>query len=306
MPDDRTPDREVFESVPWEHLVDLRPDRRRWLYVGAGMVVVAGLVAGIVMTFRPGPEAITVAPEPAPATAGTPDTADPTPVTTAGPVPAEPVGAPPSTGVLPGPGVYSEADLMAGSAGGVPSSLAAPIAEWFVVEWFTIDGDPSSPTWPWPGAASRPAGDGIRSFVEWVGAVKVEEVEPGVQAVDVVVRRLAATDGATYRRIPTEAVRVVVDLTGSGPVVRDLPRPVSLPQGTTGGAGEWGDPVEDPPAGMLEAAAGEVGARSIDVQGMWSVGDRWRAVVGVADAGGTVWPVAVWLDGEGHRTGPMP
>ena len=119
-------------------------------------------------------------------------------------------------------------------------------------------------------------------------------------------RRLAATDGVTYRRMPTEAVRVVVDLTGEVPTVRDLPRPVPLPVGESGPTTEAEGPVTDPPAAVLEAAAGAVGARPADVQGVWSVRDGWRAVVGVADSGGTVWPVAVWLDGEGGVTDPAP
>ena len=304
MPDDRPPDREVFESVPWEHLVDLRPDRRRWLYLGAGMVVVAVLVAGVAMTFRPGSEAVSVAPAPAPT--GPPVTADHGPITTGGSAPTEPVPAPSVTSVLPGPGVYSEADLMAGAPVGGMSSLAASVAEWFVVEWFTIDGDRAAPAWALPGPDVRPAGDGIRSFVEWAGAVGVEEVEPGVHAVDVVVRRLAATDGVSFRRIPTAAVRVVVDLTGEVPAVRDLPRPVPLQPGEVGDIVGTEEPVTDPPAGMLEAAAGAVGAEPADVQGMWSVGGRWRAVVRVADAGGTAWPVAVWMDGEGRLIDPAP
>lgn len=306
MADDRPPDREVFESVPWEHLVDLRPDRRRWLHLGAGMVVVAVLVAGIAMTFRPRPEAVTVAPASPPATTAPPATADPGPPTTGAPPPAEAVPSLPAASVLPGPGVYSEADLMAGASAGGTSSLAASVAEWFVVEWFTIDGDPAAPAWDLPGGVDRPAGEGTRSFVEWAGAVAVEEVAPGAHAVEVVVRRLAATDGATYRRMPTEAVRVVVDLTGEVPMVRDLPRPVPPPAGESGPATEAEGPVADPPAAVLEAAAGAVGARPADVQGVWSVRDGWRAVVGVADAGGTVWPVAVWLDGEGGVTDPAP
>lgn len=299
MAGDHSRDREVFESVPWEQLVDLRPDRRRWIYAGAGLAVVAVLAFGIARTFRPEPETVLVPPstQAAPSIPSTTAAPEQSPAST-------PIPAPTAVeSVTPAPGVYSEADLMAAGAGG-DVLLSAAVAEWFMIDWFTLDGSSEAST-DWPGwSALRPSDEGVRSYVEWLGATRVEEIGPAVHHVEVVVRRLVSPDGATYRRLPVSAYRVVVDLGSGSPVVRDLPSPMSLPETST--EPSWGDPLPDPPEPVVTAAAAVAGGEPSDVLGVWPVDDLWRVVMGVADPSGAVWPESIWLDDDGNVTSPPP
>lgn len=298
MAGDHSRDREVFESVPWEQLVDLRPDRRRWIYAGAGLAIVALLAFGIARTFRPEPETMMVAPTSPVATSVVESTAGSgsSPAATEAPVASAPESA------MPAPGIYAESDLMAAGAPG-DSSLAAAVAEWFMVDWLTVDG--SSDAGEWSGAVSqRPSDEGVRSYVEWLGATSVEEIRPAVHQVEVIVRRLASSDGTTYRRVPATAYRVIVDLTSGSPGVSDLPSRVPLPVTEFGRA--WGDPASDAAEPVVAAAAAAAGVEVTDVIGIWPIDDLWRVVVGVADATGVVWPESVWLDQDGNAVAPQP
>ncbi|MFO7548653.1 MAG: hypothetical protein R6X29_07265 [Acidimicrobiia bacterium] len=278
---------EVYESIPWQDLVDLRSDRRRWVYPAVAFTLLGVLVFGVARTFRPTPEVLTV-----PATSP-----GSVPAATAPVVPA-PVTSIPDGGsaveaaVAPSPSLYTEADLMAAGEA-VLSATAGALAEWFVVGWFTVDGA-EPPDWI-AAIAGAPHGGSGRSYVEWARTTVVESLAPGLFRVEVAVRRLAASDSSSgYRRVPDGAVEVVVDLTGETPWVIDVPRPV--PAAIGGPDVEWGAPVPDPPEAVVTAARQAAGANADAAVTVWSNGTGWRAVVGVADAAGVVWPAAVWLD----------
>jgi len=104
----------------------------------------------------------------------------------------------PSSAVAPvAPRLYSEADLMAV----LPEEemrAAVMRAEWFVTDFFTVDGASSAESDVTAALATPPdevplphatATDGI-SYVEWARAFFVEPVEPGIYRVSVAFRTL--------------------------------------------------------------------------------------------------------------------
>lgn len=196
---------EVYERIPWETLEQKSPDRQWMLFVVAGAIVL-GALAYSFMNSRP------VAPAPS----ATPEiAADPVaPIATVPPAVA-PVPVPATAG----PVVISEADLYAVE----PERLldqATAHAEWFVAEFFTLDGSEESAQTL---ASLLPSGipaptseDGARVFVEWVRAVDVEQIGPLRFRVSVLVRSLRADGDEVYvRQAPMMAVvEVEVDETG--------------------------------------------------------------------------------------------
>jgi hypothetical protein len=286
---ERPGDREVYESVPWQDLVDLRSDRRRWVYPAVALTLLGVLVFGVARTFRPSPQVLTVpttvaSPAPAPS-------APPVAVPQPAPAAEGPIG-----GTAPPPSPYAEADLLAvGQA--TLSAMAGAVAEWFLVDWLTVDG--TEPAGWIAATAGAPHGGPGRSYVEWVRAMAVEPLAAGRFRVEVAVRRLAAGDPSSgYVRVPDGVFEVVVDLTGDGPVVVDLPRP--LPVTFAGPLGDWGPPVPEPPDGVVAAVREVAAAPTGAPVTVWSIGAGWRAVVGVADTAGVVWPVVVWVSASGE------
>jgi hypothetical protein len=207
------------------------------------------------------------------------------------------------------PLVWAEADLRASPA--TEGELqAVAYAEWLVTELFTDDGAPGG------GASIRrllPRGlalpplphdlPGPTSYVEWARATAVEPVS-GSDAVrvEVALRRLVSDGEAEWRRLPVEAVAVLVDSRGR---VLDLPSPVPLPSRRQAAA----ELIEGSPPGRLRAAAleaaGQWGTRPRLV-GAWQAGSVWRLVVEVEDDAGAAWPMTLWLDGEGRPVAPPP
>ena len=219
----------VTEHIPWEQLTIQPPKDRRMLWYGiAGGVLVVGLLAVVISRLGPSsgetqqvlPATAPVAAvaQPAAPTAALPAVPDPlAPAPAAAPAPA-PVAAP-----LAERSLLSEADLMA-SGGDVSLRAAAAAAEWFVLEFFTLD-----PSEPWlqrvtaasgmsiPAAAAPvPPGEETVSYVEWTRARSVEQIGADRFRASVLMRRMVAPDGAVYRRLPAEEAVVEITLEPDG------------------------------------------------------------------------------------------
>jgi hypothetical protein len=298
-----------LEQVPWAVLS--QPPAapwRRWAWLIAGALVTAALAAVVARAvWRPEADSleVTVAPD-HPADASPPTIAA-APTTLAEATPSQKSASDAADG---DPLVWAEADLRAAPA--TEGELQAVAhAEWLVTELFTDDGAPGG------GAAIRrllPRGlalpplphdlPGPASYVEWARATAVEPVS-GSDAVrvEVALRRLVSDGEAEWRRLPVEAVMVLVDSRGR---VLDLPSPAAPLPSRRQAAAEL---IEGSPPGRLRAAALEAaekwGTRP-RLGGAWQAGSVWRLVVEVEDDAGAAWPMTLWLDGEGRPVAPPP
>ena len=300
MRESQPTDQEVFESIPWEELRDLGDTSRRrriWILVG-GAALVAVIIFSVARTFSaPDPRitpVATTAVAPAPI---------PSPPPTEGTLPALP---PPQSAEI--PKLPSEADLMADLGIAVeeapsPQWQPASYAEWFVLEFFTLDGSDHPPErWEWLGNDPSADPSDALSYVEWVRALQVESLGDGRWRTEVALRRLVSTDGVGYSRLPTQAVEVVVDLGNGVPAVVDLPRFIPLPEADPG---QWwlGEPREAPPAAVVRTAREQMarsGAGTADGEPRISrTGEAWRVEWVVTDQAGISWPVSLWIGPEG-------
>lgn len=261
---------EVYERIPWETL-DKQGGDRQWVVIAVAGAVVAGALAYTFVKSQP---------------------ATPAPVPTAPVVVADappPVLAATVTTVATAPVLLTEADLYAVD----PQSLldqARAHAEWFAVEYFSVDGSEESKRTL---ATLMPAGlplpdapEGTQVFVDWVGTRSVTETGPLSYDVSVLVRSLVSIgDGAFVRQAPRLAtIGVTVGETGqvhiTGPPMVELP--VADPTPAMGLA-------QLPPdvRAQLESAYGMVlgGAPTAD--------GRWAAVVVVEGIDGVRRPVTV-------------
>lgn len=188
----------VAEHIPWEQLTINPPRDRRSLWYGIAAAILIGSIAlvGFRSISRPTPIPVT----PAPSVTAPPPSVVPTSVEVA------PAALPPPAE----PDLLSEADLRALDPVRIERLIAAH-AEWIVLEALTRDPNDS-----WSDRLSIAGGveiiegdasDGV-SYVEWVRATLSEEVGPGRWLATVLVRRLVALDGVTYRRLPVELVEV--------------------------------------------------------------------------------------------------
>ena len=100
--------------------------------------------------------------------------------------------------------MISEAELVPASA-----DPAVAVATWFVADYFTLDGSGLT-----RGSLERLLSDHVelpeadpaaRSFVESVVPLSAEELDGGSVRVVALVRTLAASNGADYRRQPARA-----------------------------------------------------------------------------------------------------
>ncbi|MCP4967014.1 MAG: hypothetical protein GY926_17500 [bacterium] len=212
------PEFEEMEHIPWAALAAKRPDPR--LRIGAltavGLLaVVAGVLAASVLLGRESPTPLTVEP-----TATVPVATGSPPETTTTTLPPE---------TLPVTSTYSEADLMLISIED-EERLAVMHAEWFVRDYFTVDGDESigeriAELVPHdaevPGLAS--------SYVEWVESFAVDSLAPGDYLVEVAYRLLIGTeDGFVREPAAAVAVAVSIDVDGTAKLLQ-LPEAVALP-----------------------------------------------------------------------------
>lgn len=299
---------EHFESIPWSRLVpDSDPRHRRILILGATVIagVVIGLIggrmirgatqSGVVVTLPPvaGLESVAAA---EPVAVPPPErlvVTQPVPPTTGTRVPSLQTPLPPQ--------LYSEADLMAV----LPEEemrAAVMRAEWFVTDFFTIDGEFSAATEittalpdghaavPLPHQSTEA---GI-SYVEWARAYRVEPLAPARYRVSVAFRTLAGVAVGNLVRTPVRAVTVDVEVGRDGATaVIDFPSPAPLPGTLTLGAVEI--PEMDAPPEILAAALQAAAAVGTDPAPLLTGldGAGWRIVVLVSNGSGLRWPLAV-------------
>jgi hypothetical protein len=281
-----TPEFEEMEQIPWSALAARNPRPVPFpLLVGGGLILIVAAAFLFLQLSRGG--ASTVAPDPG--AVGAPVSVPPA----GGPTPSSST----STSTAPAtesPAVYSEADLMA-IAVDDETRLAVMQAEWFVNDFFTVDGDPATSDRlrellgddvPLPHAA--PAG---YSYVEWVGTYAVESPQPGFYLVDVAYRLLYAKDGAGFQRAPVAAVQVAVAVDVDGvTTLRSLPSPVDPPQMIATAAAPHGTPVPD---SVVAAARQSVpGVELADAVGS-RISDEWELPGELVGPGGNRWPVVV-------------
>lgn len=268
---------EIYERIPWETLENPRNDRQT-LIIGIAAAVVVGALA---YSFFSKQQAAPVVAAPVGVTA-------PQPVPTV-PAPAlEPLAPPPS----PAPQNIAEADLYAVAPSAL-AELAAAHAEWFVLEYLTIDGSQENPTLRMllPGDIPIPsAPEGARVFVEWVRALSTEEIEVGLYAVDVLARYMVASDGQTYERVAPEMLSVVVAVTESGAQVRGVPM-VGQAVTTSNGAAS----LVEVPAGIADLVLG-VHPDAEVIGGLHDPSGGWQVVAMVPTPGGIVRPILIEVD----------
>ena len=280
-----------YEQIPWSQLVPVQKDRSLQLAVLV-VVIAAALLAIVFMMRRPAATVPVVA-----STAVPPAVIDEAPgvATPASPASALPVPEPEST-VVPQPQIYSEADLMA-ALPPQPELMAIARAEWFVTDYFTVDGDAAlgdSVGAALPDAVSRPATDGSAiSYVEWARAVAVVTALDGSFDITVWFRTLVGDSAGGFTRTDVRAVDVRLVTDSSGLLaVADIPGVVSLEP--VGVAPPWPAGSVAPPDVIALAAkrAAEFGREpSLESSGLDERG--WRLVFSVGDASGLRFPIVV-------------
>jgi hypothetical protein len=289
---------ETYESIPWSHLAPRRvplPTRIAMVVVGAAVAAVLGF--GLAKLFRDEPGRVVVTMPPAAVEGEQVPVPAPTTIPVAAPMPSS-AAVPSSAPAADESRLFSEADLMAV----IPEEeqhRAMWRAEWFVTDFFTVDGDPQIGTTtkaalpedldaPMPHSAAP----GV-SYVEWARALEARPGGPGRYEVDVAFRTLSGEGEGLLARQPVRAVRIQVEIgEGGGASILDLPAPIELaiPRAVVA----YPAPAEAPPEIVDDAAAAveafgfveEVLTAGVDENG-------WRVVLAVVDASGIRWPLAV-------------
>ncbi len=299
---------EQFESIPWSSLVpDSNPRNKRILIVVA--TVVAGIAIGLIggRLIRGTTQSGVVVALPSVGIAKSVATPAPFSVPLSVPpiagqpvMPTTVVLAPSIQTPLP-PQLFSEADLMAV----LPEEeirAAVMRAEWFVTDFFTIDGESSSAgditaalpdghvAVPLPHQSTEA---GI-SYVEWARAYRVEPLGPARYRVAVAFRTLAGRVVGNLTRAPVRAVTVDVAVGPDGATaVSDFPSP-TLPPATLALTFVEVTEMDTPPevlAGALQDATAVGSDPAPFLAGLDATG--WRVVVLVGDASGLRWPLVV-------------
>lgn len=199
---------------------------------------------------------------------------------------------------VPAPDLYSEADLMA-VAPEAEAMLAAMRAEWFVRDYFTVDGDQAlaDRMTELVGSVSLPhAGTTGASYVEWARAFAVDSAAPGRYAVSVAYRTLASSGDGGFSRNPARAVAVTIAVGTDGAMtIVDLPAPAELP--ATLPIEDQGAEAATPPDEVVAAALESAGAVGPDPAVLTATHDAsgWRVVIAVGDPSGLRWPLAVHI-----------
>lgn len=262
---------EVYERIPWETLEKKGVDRQ-WLYIGLAAAIALGALAYSFMRNQP----VDTSPPPEAASASTA-----TVVTT-------PPGTVPST--VASPVVVAEADLYAVDPERLVDAAVAH-AEWFAVEYFSVDGSELSRNTI---AALLPSGipapeapADTQVFVDWAGAQRISEIAPFTYHVDVVVRSLVSRGEDGFVRQPPRMIRVELTVGEDGtPYVSGAPIRLETP--VTSPAPATLQPV--PPE--MEAQLGDTGTI---VGGLQGADGGWRVVAMVEDADGVIRPTTIQM-----------
>ncbi|MEA2024199.1 MAG: hypothetical protein U9N79_07925 [Actinomycetota bacterium] len=271
-----------YEEIPWSTLLtEHRYGRVKTLYMVAAVIIaiVVGFV-GIRWLTSPGH-------------GDQPTLATPIETTTSEGIVA---GTEPSSTTT---AVLSEADLMAVEP--VVAELAAVArAEWFVTDYFTVDGPiPEELASAFVNDAvvpNLPNGDGSGiSYVEWARAFDLRPTVGGY-AVSVVFRSLTEEPDGDFVRGPVRAVDVLIAVEEGETAIAELPIPI-LP------------PVYHAINGWMETdgqAHDEAITATLDYAGMFdenaeviesgAAGPAWRVVFTVGDRSGNRWPVVMRSD----------
>ncbi len=264
---------ETYERIPWEMLERKGNDRQWVLFAVAGMIVI-GALAYSFMSNRPV--------EPAPIGQATASSV----ISSAPPQqPVAPAVIPPAD-----PVVVSEADLYAVDSERMLDQAAAH-AEWFVAEYFTVDGSEETARTL---AGLLPIGlsvgeqpEGIRVFVEWVRATEVEELAAFRYRIKVLVRYLKAdSDGIYLRQAPIYAtVEIVADETGPHVMLPPIIEPVSP-------STAMASPLGEVPQQVATTAAAGSGATEV-MGGLMRSDGLWQVVVMAPGPDGVIRPQTV-------------
>lgn len=195
--------------------------------------------------------------------------------------------------------VLSEADLMA-VVPAVAELAAVARAEWFVTDYFTVDGPiPEELITAFVNDAAipnLPTGDGNGiSYVEWARAFDVRPTASGY-AISVVFRSLTEEPDGAFVRGPVRAVDVLIAVEDGETAVAELPIPILPPvyhriEGWMETEGEAHDEAITATldyAGMFDENA--------DVVESGAAGPEWRVVFTIGDRSGNRWPVVMRSD----------
>ena len=271
-----------YEEIPWTTLLsEHRHGRAKTLYLAAAVIV--AIVIGFV-----GIRWLT-----APGHGEQPALAAATETTTSDAAPTVIESTTTTTTVL------SEADLMA-VAPAVAELAAVARAEWFVTDYFTVDGPmPEELISAFVNDAAIPNlpngdGEGI-SYVEWARAFDVRPTTGGY-AISVVFRSLTEEPDGAFVRGPVRAVDVLIAVEEGETAVAELPIPILPPvyhaiEGwmvTNGQAHDEAITATLDYAGMFDENA--------EVIESGAAGPEWRVVFTVGDRSGNRWPVAMRSD----------
>jgi len=271
-----------YEEIPWSTLLsEHRQGRTKTLYLAAAVIV--AVVVGFV-----GIRWLT-----APGHGDEPDFAAPV-ETTMAETAAEVVAATTTTAA-----VLSEADLMAVQPS-VAEMAAVARAEWFVTDYFTIDGPlPEELISAFVNDALLPdlpgSADADISYVEWARAFDIRPTATGY-AVSVVFRSLTEEPDGAFARGPVRAVDVLVAVDGGETAIAELPIPILPPVYHTidGWMESEGEAHDEAIAATLDYA-GMFDENAVVVQSGTS-GPEWRVVFTIGDRSGNRWPVVMRSD----------
>lgn len=280
-----------YEQIPWSHLVPVQKDRSAQLTMAVVVIVAVALAVFFLIRRTPSVTPIVAATTEAPAVVTEPEplpdvTADQTITTTAAPTQ---------------PKIYSEADLMAVLPLPEHDNRLEAIAraEWFVTDYFTVDGDAALTAGVnsvLPAAVELPTTDGAAiSYVEWARAVDVIEHEDEALSVTVWFRTLIGDVDGGFSRTDVRAVEVslVVD-EGGRLAIADVP--IAAAVAPAGSAPTWDDGAS-PPREVVAAGADALAAfgSEAELESAGVAGDGWRLLFSVGDASGLRFPIVVKL-----------
>ena len=272
-----------YEEIPWSTLLsEDRQGRTKTLYVAAAVVVAAvvGFV-GIRWLSAPGhgDDAALAAPVESTTTAVAAESSTSSSTST--------------TAAL------SEADLMAIQPS-VAELSAIARAEWFVTDYFTVDGPiPEELISAFVNDASLPTPPAIEdaaiSYVEWAKAFDVRPTARGY-SVSVVFRSLTEEPDGAFIRSPVRAVNVLVAVDDGQTAIEDLPIPILPPAFHT--IDGWMETEGEAHDEAITATLDYAGLFDEDAEVIESgaSGPDWRVVFTIGDRSGNRWPVVMRSD----------